>query len=469
MMLSTAIRVLSFLAVSLPPLSACDCGPAGPACAYVGRAAVVFIGTVEFTDHDPSLGVRQSTHVGFKVEEGFKGVPSDVRTIWIDPGSFTSCYAEYHVGERLLVFAYGGRTMPQDASMMSVVPGQLKPKPVPPGMNQGAQTLVYSAPECSGTRLADAHDRGLDLDIDYLRQFGAGAATLSVRGRVTEDSGFGIFGLDPLPGLSGAAVSLTGSGIARSTITDQDGYYVFPNTPAGTYMVTPTLRFYVAPRGTREVEVAVAGCGAADFDMIGSGSVTGTLLDSRGSPAAKVRTEILRLNRDGKPIFYAEKDVVTNDEGQYRFTELPKGDFQVGVNLFRPPDPETPYKPTKWSVADSVHLSPGEHRQVSPIRLPPRLAVRKVVAEVRWPDGRFASGVTVWGDVENQPAASGETDANGIADFEVLEGLHYLVEAKIWVGPQDHREVARSGVIDLTPGDAPIHLKLVLSERSQDY
>jgi hypothetical protein len=91
------------------------------------------------------------------------------------------------------------------------------------------------------------------------------------------------------------------------------------------------------------------------------------------------------------------------------------------------------------------------------------------VAEVHWPDGSPASGVTVWGEVGERPAASGETDAEGIARFEVLEGLHYVAEAKVWVGPQEWREVARSGGIELTPGNAPIRLKFVLSKRSQYY
>ena len=55
-------------------LSACDCGPAGPACSYVGHASAVFIGKVEFTDHDPAMGLRQRTFVKFGVEEAFKGL-----------------------------------------------------------------------------------------------------------------------------------------------------------------------------------------------------------------------------------------------------------------------------------------------------------------------------------------------------------------------------------------------------------
>ena len=205
--------------------------------------------------------------------------------------------------------------------------------------------------------------------------------------------------------------------------------------------------------------------------MIGSGSVTGTLLDSRGRPAGKIRVEILRLSPDGKPIFYAQKETVTNNRGEYRFTELPKGDFQIGVNLFNAPDSETPYKPTKWSAGDSssLHLLPGEHARVSQFNLPPPSRVRKVVAEVHWPDGRPASGVTVSGYLGDKPAALGETGANGIAHFDVLEGLHYATEAKIWVGPQEQREVARSGETALTPRDAPFRLKFVLSKRSHDW
>jgi hypothetical protein len=78
---------------------------------YVSRAAAVFVGRVAFTDHDPSLGLRQRTFVKFVVEEAFKGLSPETHEVWVDPGSFTSCYAEYSVGERLMVFAYGGQAI----------------------------------------------------------------------------------------------------------------------------------------------------------------------------------------------------------------------------------------------------------------------------------------------------------------------------------------------------------------------
>jgi hypothetical protein len=315
--------------VFLYSAAACDCGPPSSACAYVGRANVVFVGTVKFTDHDPTMGLRQRTFVRFAVEQAFKGLDAGTRDIWIDPGSFTSCYAEYNVGERLLVFGYGGVSMPPDAAVMSLVPGRLKPKPLPEGMDRKA--AVYSAPGCSGTRPINSNDPGLNADLVYLHQLKAGSASTSVRGRVTEDWTFGIFGFDPIPGLRGVKVTLTSDGLKRSTVTDENGYYSIVGTPPGLYSVEPYLRGYTSGRQVRDVEVPRVGCGAADFDMIGSGSVEGTLVNSAGLPAANIRVELLRLNREGKPIYYAEKETTTNAKGEFSFSQLPRGDFHVGV------------------------------------------------------------------------------------------------------------------------------------------
>ena len=467
-------RVALALVVGSFPGLACDCGPSGPACAYATRAAAVFVGTVAFSDHDPALGLRQRTLVKFNVEEAFKGLPSKVRELWIDPGSFTSCYAEYSVGERLLVFAYGGgRTMPPDTSVMSIISGQVKGKSLPAGFNREKPPVVFSAPECSGTRLMRTEDhRNLKSDIEYLRQYKAGTATPSIRGRVTEDAHFGIFGFDPLPGLRDVTITVVGDGIQRSVKTDEYGYYVLPNMLVGRYMVKPSLPPYVTTWGPRDVEVPPRGCGSADFDMIAPGLIEGSVLDSTAKPAANIRVEVLRLGSNGKPIYYAHKETMTDRDGRYRLNELPSGNFQVGINLFRPPDPKTPYIPTKWSLdngSSSIHLMPGEHKQISAIRLPPPSGIHKIEVDVHWPDGRPANGVTIWGEVGDHAATSGETDANGRAQLDVLERVAYRVEAKIWVGTGAGREVARSGATDLIPGREPIHLKLVLSRRTKEY
>lgn len=150
---------------------ACECGPAGHASRYLKDAAVVFVGRVVFTDDDGSGKFTQKTLVRFEVEEAYKGIGAGTRDVWVDPGSFTSCYAEYHVGERYLVFAYGGAQMPKDSAAMTVASGDSKRKPLPPGIDSNNPPKIYSAPECSGTRQITAQtEQQTSREIKYLRK-----------------------------------------------------------------------------------------------------------------------------------------------------------------------------------------------------------------------------------------------------------------------------------------------------------
>ena len=150
----------------------CECGPPGHASRYVKEASIIFVGRVLFTDDDGSGKFIQKTLVHFEVEEAFKGLGAEIHDVWVDPGSFTSCYARYCVGERFLVFAYGGTLLLKDTSAVSVVPGKTGTKPFPPGIDPKNPPKVYSAPECSGTRLitSDTKD-AVSREVDYLRRY----------------------------------------------------------------------------------------------------------------------------------------------------------------------------------------------------------------------------------------------------------------------------------------------------------
>lgn len=452
------------------PAIACECGRAGPACAYVGRAKAVFVGKVEFTDDDGSGTYLQKTMVRFEVEDSFKGLASDVRYVWIDPGSFTSCYAEYHVGERYLVFAYGGGIMPPDTAAMSIgASGQPKKKPLPPGIDPKNPPMVYSSPECSGTRqITQETERFVFPEIEYLRKYKAGAAVPMATGRVTEDDDFGIF--DP-PGLAGAKVMITGQNVKRSAETDVDGRYVFDGVAPGSYTVSSAMAAYRPTRSAVKIEVAVDGCGFADFDMIGTGVIEGQLLDHDGRPASGIKLNVLRLGPDLKPIFYGFKESRSNAQGKYRFDKLPGGNFEIGVNLSSAPDLETPFPPTKWSGdgQSRVHLDPGQHRQIAAFKLPAPSRVRPFPVEVSWPDGHAAAGVDVWAEVSDNVGAHGQTDAGGRTRLDLLEGVTYSIEAKIWVNDDGKKEVARSGAIQLTPGTETSQINLQLNQRTKVY
>lgn len=158
--------------VSAVPSLGCECGPPGHASQYIKEASVAFVGSVVFTNDDGSGKFTQKTLVRFEVEEAFKGLGPEVHEIWVDPGSFTSCYAEYHIGERYLVFGYGGAVLPQDRSAVSIAAGESKTKPTPPRINLKSPPKVYFAPECSGTRLITPKEKNaVSGELKYLRKY----------------------------------------------------------------------------------------------------------------------------------------------------------------------------------------------------------------------------------------------------------------------------------------------------------
>jgi hypothetical protein len=171
------LRTLCFFLTCAIPSFGCECGPPGHASRYIKEASIVFVGKVVFTDDDGSGKFIQKTLVHFEVEEAFKGLGPEMHDVWVDPGSFTSCYAEYHVGERYLVFAYGGAVLPKDSPAVSVAPGGSKTKPTPPGIDLKKPPKIYSAPECSGTRLITSKTKdAVSQEVDYLRKYREKAA-----------------------------------------------------------------------------------------------------------------------------------------------------------------------------------------------------------------------------------------------------------------------------------------------------
>jgi len=410
-------------------LFACSCGRPAPACVYARNAKVIFLGKVTFTNEDHSGTFLQQTLVRFQVEEAFKGLSADAREVWIDPGSFTSCYAEYDVGERHLVFGYEGAIMPPDTATITVAPkDQTKTKPLPPGFDPKNPPMVYSAPECSGTRLITQETEKLyAADFAYLRQFKNGTAVPSVLGHVAEDEHFGFSAW----GFAGVPVAMVGDAGERKTQTNAEGNYSFENTQPGSYVVRSWQTAYEPWPPSARVTVPADGCGYVAFDMTGTGSIAGQLLDREGRPARNIQINIVRLGKDGKPVMFGYKRTQSNAQGMYRFEKLPHGDFEVGVAIADPPDRETPYPPTKWSENErnTIYVGAGENKHIASFQLPARLAARKITVTVHWPDGRPVAGADVFANVDNSATAKGKTNKMGIAHLDLLERTAYSVHA----------------------------------------
>lgn len=126
--------------------------------------------------------------------------------------------------------------------------------------------------------------------------------------------------------------------------TDGQGRYAFEPVDAGTYTVD-VLSFFAPGSGAcpdrdrirgRATGVNLATQGqvvAADVQLIGSGAVTGTVVDAQGAPVGGV--EIRLTNPD--PVYGANVtcggrttyDTTTDANGQYLLPDVPPGDFSL--------------------------------------------------------------------------------------------------------------------------------------------
>ena len=172
-----------------PSSFGCDCGAPGPASGYTSHASVVFVGKVVFSDDNGSGKFNQHTLVRFEIEEAFKGLRPEVHEVWIDPGSCTSCYAEYKVGDRYLVFAYGGTVLSKDTSAMSTANNGCKSKPLPSAIDSKNPPKVYLAPECSGTRqIVPESESAVAREVSWLRNYKAKQETEEPKAKSTPKS-----------------------------------------------------------------------------------------------------------------------------------------------------------------------------------------------------------------------------------------------------------------------------------------
>lgn len=457
-----AVCLLAVLALSFSGF-ACECGSPGPACSYASSAPVIFVGAPTFTDDDGSGTFAQRTLYKFRVEEIFKGLPEGTKEIWVDPGSYTSCYAEYRLGEKLLVFASVLGLLPVDTAAMSVARPTGRPKPLPPGFDP--MTQVYYAPECTGTREADSAAN----DIEWLRAWKAGGTQTSIQGSVHD-------WLDwPL---AGAKVVVKSDRESRFATTDSTGAFLFEPIAPGKYDVDATLAGFRL-RWKPQVDVHGRACGYLNISLEASGGLSGTLMDQNGRPLAGVTLGIARMKGTEETFPSVHRDESGSD-GSFLYRGLPPGDYLIGVNLDEAPSMDTPYPKTyapgvpNLAQARVFHLGP--HQTISGIRMqiPARLRERTVNIRVVWPDGKSAGqGVSVEADDEKSSLIDFEsTTEDGVAKVKCFATEPCVVEAKTWLkkpGDSAGPQVAASPKQRIEAGRDAISITLSLTERRDRF
>jgi hypothetical protein len=442
---------------------ACDCGAPAPACAYISAAPVVFVGTPVYSNDDGSGTFLQQTLYKFTIDEIFKGLPEGTKEVWVDPGSFTSCYAEYEIGTKLLVFASEGKLIPVDTAAMTVAKPAGKQKPLPPGFDP--KKRVYYAPECTGTRdAATAAD-----DIAWLRSWKKGYTQTRIQGLVFD-------ALDwPLSGVKVTATGHTGNVEAT---TDATGAFSIEPVEPGEYDLKATLASYDLPWKPK-VAVLEHSCGYAKLSMGSTGALSGAVKDESGRPLAGVELDLARM-RGSEETFPSMPHVTSKAGGSFRYEDLPGGDYLIGVNLDSQPNVDTPYARTyapgvsDRGQAQVFHLVPGQKLSNIRIQLAPRLRLRTIHVQVRWPDGSsVGEGVSVTADdTKDSITDIEETKKDGSASVQCFAAKGCMIEAKNWIttpGQGAIPQLAASLPSRVEAGNASLTIKLILSEKRTDW
>jgi hypothetical protein len=471
-MLRHVRRMLIVLATSMAPLWSCSCSIA-PACAYP-RADIIFLGRVAFTNHDDSLGIVQATLVRFQVEEVFKGLAPAVNYVWVDPGSFTSCYDVYKLGQLYVVFATK-RFIPPDTPAMTLVSGRYtKSKPLPPGFNPAEPPAVYYAPECTSYMLSG--NPRFEQDLRILRAYRAGVAFPRIFGTVHLHPFRGWPNIDG-PRLEGAEVTISNSPLTFKATTDDTGAFSVPTAPPGHYEVRAQLAPYRMLSDSpplwssvplESLVVPEDGCGYTDVPLTTTSTLQGVVLDGHGKPAPKIPVQVQMTNAssDANGLYG-----VTDENGQFTISGIPDAEvyLSAGTDL---PDKNMRYVkvyyPTARSVenATALRLSPGEVRRDLTLHLEPPLEPTSVHIRVVDKEGRPLprASISLYG---GGPFGSdmSSADRKGAATFACLRGWKYRLEAAAERAQRGgEREVVTNLPLSFVCGAIPNPVVLVLDQ-----
>jgi hypothetical protein len=409
---------LAALSFCFPAMS-CECDQGAIECSYAA-AQIVFRGRVDYDNDNGSGSFIQKTLIRFKVSEILKGLPSNNDHVWVDPGSFTSCYAEYGWGKEYLVFAYRGAAMPAETAAMTVAEPGPSRKKLPPEFASENPPPIYFAPECTGTRGTDYV--GFDSDLTALRQYAQGTPIPRVVGQVF---------LSPYPPgsakgrLAGVQISVkVGDNLWRAETNADGKFFFYKLPPEGSYEATATYPGAIVQRGSLRVFSRV--CSYLYLEILSMHSIHGRILDGMGAPArgltlgAQLATH---TDDDRRPFTTTQTDM----DGRFDLVGMPPEPVRVDVFSTSTNRAVAANPPVYYG--DAILASDSHPDPAILIRMPRHVHKRWVRIHVRFSDGAPARRATVFIRDGNTNQLDIDTDENGNGAALLACDVQYDVQA----------------------------------------
>jgi hypothetical protein len=411
----------------------CDCIYI-PTCERLNSTQVIFLG------HVAEGGATDTGMLRFVVEESFKGMKPNTREVEVSPDLCGSTYAP---GKRYLVLARRS--------------------------NNGS---LFTG-GCMGTRTAD----GADEDIEFVRQWARGESKMYLLGRTAEnvEDSMVRFDLeyDHKPPLTGVEIIATKDGKTFGGLSDANGSFRIEVPEPGNYRVVARYPDHASTLDEYRFRVEQGSCKEQDIGMWTDSKISGRILSPSGQPLPRVPVQMEPVS---KHLVHPDT-VLTNGEGRFEFTKIPRGEYVLGVNINGLAS-RFPYEPhffpgvSKREDASLVRVRGASVLKGLDFQVGTRRPTRNILVKVTWPDGRPVTNASV--DCKSLRSddrrfthdwISRWTDPHGEAVCEVLADRDFEIEAGhlAWsasgmpVQPVDNRPKVFVGA-----GTEPFHVQIVV-------
>jgi hypothetical protein len=451
MRISLIAFVILLIVAGARTSEACSCGEVSP-CNYYAKADVVFVGEVLKTStrtaerkNDPAaISATYTTTepvTRLRILEAFYGVKSTELEIL---GSGTTCDVPFVEGKKFLVYA---------------------------SRDQDGKSLYTSI--CSGTDPIDEVAAHLRYLHSPARMRNGGTVSGSVDRMAYPRRG------DPFSvPLAKWKVIFESDHKRFVAIANEKGKYSLSGLPKGHYTVHTSPGTNDSnipsdddlPRTAWEIDIPDHGCSWASFGLIPQGEVRGRLL-APGGKKDWPSLSMLSIDRQNNQYsrFYAKFD----DNGDFRFINVPAGCYLLGINIGEGPSKGSEYDefyyPGVRDRKEAVLIVVKKDQKLTgfELPLPDQVSWRTITGTAVYPDGHSAKNAKI----ELHHLKSGyregngeRTDSEGRFQIEGLEGQTYELSALI----ESNGQLVNSKPILITVGKENPPVKLVIKPRRKN-
>lgn len=379
----------------------CSPPPDTPLCQFPEKIHITFVGTAIEASPEPDLRGGDLASLNrwyrFAVGEAFSGLRPEEKevVVWLSLGGGLP-----EIGRKFFVHAE------RDGDEIRLTP-------------------------CGDTQPVET----AEAEIRYLREMLRGVFKPYIAGSVLRHyrgSQYAVeSGLDERPrGLAQASIRFEGTRGSLETMTDAEGRFHLSNVEPGRYSVVAESPGYRIEK-PYTIEVPRNGCGIAHVGMFTHAGISGTVLLSDGTPAAKAGIDLIDVDEHYAPP--PLEHIETDAGGRFTLANLPSGQFLLAVNIresSRYPDQTPPtYYPgvAARSEARVVELKPNEFKTGLVLTLLPPRRFRSVRVHITWPDGRIPNGGALDAWVNEGIYLSDYKPNRGVFDLKLLEGIDYWI------------------------------------------